>query len=373
MQRLAGVRLSRGGWLGALLVFGLLGLLESARDIINRRAAGLDFPIWTGLLGNMPWWLIWALLLPVVLALVTRYPVVAPARARSLLVHIVAGSGLSVAHGMANGALYWAVMAPFRAVDIPITRSMIGVTNQYLFMNLLTYGGLVGAAHALAFAARLREREIAAARLEQAVAAARLDALQMELNPHFLFNTLNAISGLVGNGERDTAVRMLARLGDLLRLTLARDGTHMVPLRRELELAGLHLDIEQTRFRDRLTVAIEPDPDTLDLPVPTLLLQPLVENAIRHGIAPHPGPGRVVVRSRRSGEQLVLEVEDSGNGFAADNGIRPGGRGIANVRARLAELYGQNGALDYRVLPGGFVASVTLTPSAAVPIDAELD
>jgi two-component system LytT family sensor kinase len=364
-------RLTRRTWLATLLVFGLLGLIESTRDILGRRDLGQSIPIWTGLLGNMPWWLLWALLLPVALGLVTRFPLNSPFQFRSLAAHLVAGTALSMGHGLLNGALYWVVMTPYRINEVPMTAAMVNIANRYLFMNLLTYGGLVGAAHALAFAARLREREVTAARLEQAVTAARLDALRMELNPHFLFNTLNAISGLVVNAERDAAVRMLARLGDLLRMTLNRDAAHLVSLRRELELVQLHLEIEQVRFRDRLTVRIEPDPATLDTPVPTLILQPLVENAIRHGVAPVPGAGRVVVRSRREGGRVVLEVEDSGSGFAPGQAER--GVGLANVRARLNELYGTVASLEFRATDTGFVAAITLDPAAAAPIDAELD
>lgn len=372
MTRTPGTSLSGRAWLGSLVVFGLLGLLESARDYLGRRQQGQEIPLGTALLGNMPWWLLWVLVLPLVLVLVNRFPLFAPFRFRALGVQILAGVAISLVHGMANGALYWTVMTPYRRADIPVLAAMTGITSQFFFLNLVTFGAVVGAAQAISFAARLRERERSTARLEQAVTAARLDALRMELNPHFLFNTLNAISGLVMNAERDTAVRMLARLGDLLRMTLDRGGTHLVPLRRELELAQLHLEIEQVRFRDRLTVRIEPDPATLDTAVPTLILQPLVENAIRHGVAPVPGPGRVTVRSRQAAGRLVLEVEDSGPGFPAEWAPPGRGVGLANVRARLAELYGSSATLEFRRSTGGFVAAITLDPAAAAPIDAEL-
>jgi len=373
MTRAPEAALSRHAWLGSLMVLGLLGLLESARDYLGRRQQGQEIPAWTALAGNMPWWLLWALVLPLVLVLVRRFPLFAPFRFRALGVHVLAGVALSLVHGMVNGALYWTVMTPYRRADVPMLAAMTGITSQFLFLNLVTFGALVGAGHAMTFAARLRDRERAAARLEQAVTAARLDALRMELNPHFLFNTLNAISGLVMNAERDTAVRMLARLGDLLRMTLDRGGTHLVPLRRELELVQLHLEIEQVRFRDRLSVRIEPDPATLDIPVPTLILQPLVENAIRHGVSPTPGSGQVTVRSRQAAGRLVLEVEDSGPGFPAEWAAPGRGVGVANVRARLAELYGTSATLEFRRDAGRFVAAITLDPAAAAPADAELE
>lgn len=373
MTRSPGESLSGRAWLGSLLVFGLLGLLESARDYLGRRHQGQEIPVWTVLVGNMPWWLGWALVLPLVLILVRRFPLFAPFRFRALGVLALAGVVFSLIHGMANGALYWTVMTPWRRGDASMMAATVGITSQFFFLNLVTFGAVVGAAHAVIFAARLRERERATARLTQAVTAARLDALRMELNPHFLFNTLNAISGLVVNGERDAAVRMLARLGDLLRLTLDRGTAHLVPLRRELELAQLHLGIEQVRFRDRLAVQLDPDPSTLDLPVPTLILQPLVENAIRHGVAPTPGPGRVTVRSRRLGPRLALEVEDTGSGFDPTLPAGQPGVGLANVRARLSELYGDRAALTFRRVPEGFLATITLDPAAPQPIDAELE
>jgi LytS/YehU family sensor histidine kinase len=279
--------------------------------------------------------------------------------------HLLTGTALGLVHGMLNGALYWTVMAPYRRGDAPITAAMIGITTQFLFLNLVTYAAVVGAAHALAFAARLREREVAGARLEQAVTAARLDALRMELNPHFLFNTLNAISGLVLNGERDTAVRMLARLGDLLRTTLDHANDQQIVLARELEFLEIYLEIVRTRFCDRLTVDLAIERDARTALVPTLILQPLVENAVRHGVAQRTGPGRITVGARRTDGRLELSVTDRAEGDAVVEGAghgRPGnGIGLANTRRRLEQLYGGAGSVRLEPLGDGRGSQVTVS------------
>ena len=206
---------------------------------------------------------------------------------------------------------------------------------------------------------RLRAREADAAHLEAQLADARLSALRMQLNPHFLFNTLHAVSALV---ERDPAgVRtMIARLSALLRRVLDGGDRHEVPLRDELALVRDYLAIQRVRLGDRLDVVETLADDTLDALVPTLVLQPLVENAVQHGIAVSEGPGRLGLVARREGGRLVLEVQDSGPG---PSHARPetGGVGLRNTRERLAALYGADAtfALE-RGAEGGAVARVAL-------------
>src|SRR5262249_4172643 len=159
-----------------------------------------------------------------------------------------------------------------------------------------------------------------------------------QLHPHFLFNTLNAISMLVRKGEGDTAVRMIAGLSDLLRLALATAGQQEVPLRQELDFLERYLCLQQIRFPDRLQIQMRIDPDTPEARVPSLVLQPLAENAVRHGIAPSIAGGSVEVAAMREGEQLVLRVRDTGVGLGP-NSESPGGVGLRNVRARLQHLY----------------------------------
>jgi LytS/YehU family sensor histidine kinase len=206
----------------------------------------------------------------------------------------------------------------------------------------------VGVSHGIEYYRRFRERELRASQLETRLAAARLEALRAQLQPHFLFNTLHAISALM-NRDVEAAERMLARLSDLLRLTLDSAGEPMVPLKRELEFLAGYLEIEQTRFADRLTVQMNVEPDALDAPVPSLLLQPLVENAVRHGIAPRATPGRIEIRARRADGALHIEIEDNGRGLPRE--MREG-LGLSNTRARLEQLYGPAHRFELRAAKG---------------------
>jgi sensor histidine kinase YesM len=233
--------------------------------------------------------------------------------------------------------------------------------ESFGMLNFLTYWVIVGAWFAFTYHSRYlasrwkaAQLERDAARLEARMAEARLEALRMELNPHFLFNTLNSISGLVRRREHDEAVQVLARFGELLRVTLDREAEQMTTLAQELEFLRLYLDIERVRFHDRLIVTIDVDPPLLAAPVPTLILQPLVENAVRHGIARKPGQGRIDVEARDTGGGLVLTVRDTGIGFGADGPTQTReGVGLSNTRARLAQLYGDDAWLELTETDGG--------------------
>ncbi|HEY0970301.1 MAG TPA: histidine kinase [Gemmatimonadales bacterium] len=190
-------------------------------------------------------------------------------------------------------------------------------------------------------AERARARAVRASQLEAQLGQARLDALRAQLNPHFLFNTLNTIAMLVRRNANSEALGGIVGLGELLRQVLDRRGTAEVPLAHELAMVERYLDIERLRFRDRLSVALAVEDDALDALVPTMLLQPLVENAVRHGVARKSGPGRVEIAARSRNGRLTIEVRDDGPGFPAGWRERPApGVGIANTRERLRQLFG---------------------------------
>jgi signal transduction histidine kinase len=303
---------------------------------------------------------------PVIVAtfwLVERYPVGRGRRGPRLALHSAAALGAVLLRALAVVALnpwvgWYAELPPFGRV---LLRS---VEN-----NLLVYVLLVGAAHAAHYARQYRRRETQ-------LAQARLAALQAQLHPHFLFNALNTVSALV-HEDPDAADRMIARLSDLLRHTLESAGTHEVTLREEVAFLAAYLEIEQARFEDRLRVEWAVAPDVLDAAVPHLVLQPLVENAIRHGVSPRPGPGMVWVQAARAGQSVRLTVRDDGVGVRS--ATAGGGVGLANTRARLVELYGDAHGLTVAPAPGGgTVVTVTLPfrplyrpePRAAAPAPA---
>ena len=236
--------------------------------------------------------------------------------------------------------------------------------------QLLTYSLIVGVGYAIDYYRRYRDREIASARLEAQLSDARLTALKMQLHPHFLFNTLNAVSALM---HRDVAAaeRVLARLGDLLRLTLETAGTQQATLRDELNFLEPYLEIEQTRLGDRLSVEWEIEPDSYDARVPHLILQPLVENAIKHGIAPRAEPGEIRISVRRVGSALRLTVADNGQGFSGGQSTPRNGKGtgvgLTNIRARLAQLYNGQHSFEIRDREGGGTTVTLEIPFAVSP------
>ncbi len=206
--------------------------------------------------------------------------------------------------------------------------------RAYFHTNLLFMWAVVGAFHGLRIYRKYKAREVESARLEARFAEAQNLALRMQLQPHFLFNTLNSISALV-HANPEGADDMISRLGDFLRMTLEAPPDQMVPLRKELAFIRAYLAIEQVRFEDRLRVEMEIPPDLQELRVPGFILQPLVENALKHGLSDRPGGGTLRLRAFRDSEYLVLEVQDDGEGFV------PGreGVGLANVRSRLGLIY----------------------------------
>ena len=192
------------------------------------------------------------------------------------------------------------------------------------------------------------------------MAEARLGMLRMQLDPHFLFNSLNGVSGLVRRGDEAGAVDMLARLGELLRLSLEQRDAHQVSLAREIECLQLYLAIERARFGERLVVEWAIDPALGDVLVPAFILQPLAENAVRHGIAKTPGTGRLRISAQSIAGMVSLELADSGPGLGASRNGRSG-IGLANTRARLEQLYGDAAALRLENGPKcGAIVTVTL-------------
>jgi LytS/YehU family sensor histidine kinase len=238
--------------------------------------------------------------------------------------------------------------------------------QELFFLNfdweMMTYWAIVGLSHALDFHRESQERELTAAQLHTRLAEAQLQALQRQLHPHFLFNTLNTISALM-HRDTEAADAMLERLSDLLRLTLDRVGTQHVSLKDELDFLRTYLEIEKTRFGDRLQVHMEVDLDTLDAKVPNLVLQPLVENALRHGIGPKIGGGRVDIIARHEGDMLRLEVRDNGVGLSQDAFHK--GVGLTNTRSRLEHLYGERQRFECHMPPGGGLVVTLVIPFTA--------
>ena len=344
------------------------GLLETLNAFVGTRIRGLSLGWWDLLVQNLPWWYTWALLTPAVLWMARRLPLLELGSAtRRIPLHAVAALLLSSLHLWITGTIFYYTTARL-PLSVPSLQALVWNWHaNFLMPDVVTYAMILGAFHWVEFYGRYHDGLVEAARLsaraaelERGVALARLEALQKELNPHFLFNALNAVAGLIRRGEPHAAVTMLARLSDLLRLTLDAGLPVEIPLERELALLERYLAIEQTRFGDRLTIEVDVPQDLRSVLVPALLLQPVVENAIRHGVGRLPGPGRIRLVARADRDRLRLDVEDTGPGFPVDPPGEPTfGVGLSNTRARLTQLYDGPGEMVTGNGPaGGAVVSL---------------
>lgn len=303
-------------------------------------------------------WYVWALLSVPILRFARRFPPEGDRAWRTASLHLLAALATSLLYVVLRSLLG---QAHSLLVDEPVEflevfRPLLVKTFPF---NLLIYGVIISAAHAIDYYRKYHERTVHTLELEKHLAEARLQSLLRQLKPHFLFNTLNGIATLM-HRDVDAADRMLVRLSELLRLTMNRTGQPLTPVREEIAFIEKYLEIERIRFSDRLTTKIDVDPAALDAEVPSLIIQPLVENAIRHGLEPHARPGRIEIRVERAPTRLALTVRDNGGGLPP-GGFAREGIGLANTRARLRELYGDRHGFELANHPeGGLEVRLTL-------------
>jgi len=344
-------------WLEAAIIFAawtVFGLLVANQSSMLSSLGGRPMPWVVALRPAMLEAALWAVTTLAIFWLARRVPLERGRVLRGVAVHLVAAVIIALARTGVMVVLGWYVTW-FRVRTFGA--QFWGSSSQ----NALFYALLLGIAHLVVYYRRYREREQAAEQLARGLTEARLQALKMQLQPHFLFNTLNAISALIP-ADAKPARRMVARLGDLLRSTLEHEETQEVTLREELAFLEPYLEIEQARLEDRLTVVMTIAPETLDARVPHLLLQPLVENAVRHGIAARIEPGRVEISASRGPDDrfLHLEIRDDGRGLNPDDNRDADGRtrrgvGLTNIRARLEQLYGADHRFTFENHAGGGV------------------
>jgi signal transduction histidine kinase len=332
----------------AATLLGFFSALQAYRLTTLNFRYPMDIELGKLLLLNLIYWYIPAVLAPLIFQLGHRFRLDGPRFVRAFAVHIAAAMTYSVVHcaGMiAARFILWDGAGKAPSVPWQLFIQRMYLTN--LDWTLMTYTTVVALSYALHYSRESQARAVKEAQLETRLVEARLRTLEAELQPHFLFNTLHAISSLVHTSP-DSADRMISRLSDLLRLTFARSGSAGVSLQEELEFLQKYLEIEQTRFQDRLSVRFDIDPETLDAEVPRLFLQPLVENAIKHGVSPKPGDGLVQIASRRQGDKLWIEVSDNGVGLSTGARARlHSGVGLSNTRDRLECLYGPAHRIEF--------------------------
>lgn len=339
----------------------LLGALSAAQAVVSAMRTEYQWSLGHALIMHTPFWVFWAALLPLVVYVVRRFPFTRGAGVLPWLTHLVIGITIALFH-YAFTMWFMGVIGHgnWTQAGHSYGGHLLSEANFRLGVHLSAYFLVLGVVLSWEYYRKYRERELLASQLAAQLSQAKLQALRMQLNPHFLFNAMNSISMLVRRNENTQAVRMLAGLSDLLRYVLEESPGDEVPLRDELAFLERYLEIERVRFQDRLKVKVDADAETLDAFVPNLLLQPLVENAIRHGIARKVSAGKVEIAARRLGDRLILQVSDDGPGLgtALAHGT---GVGLANTRSRLEQLYGSQTGFELRnAVGGGAVATISL-------------
>jgi two-component system, LytTR family, sensor kinase len=340
---------------GILAVWTLVAFVAASQRHYFLATAGRAAPFTDSLWSALESCWLWAAFTPAILWLARRYRIQRQDAWRPLLTHAAFSVGFALLDAVLDVAIG-------RGLGLEPRHSLTGTFVANSFINLVSYFAAVAIGHAVQYHGLYVERRLAASRLEAQLLGAQIGALEMQLRPHFLFNTLHTVASLVRAGRNPEAVRMIAGLSDLLRASLRDGGPAEVPLRQEIEFVERYLAIEQIRFQDRLETRVTAEPEALDALVPPLILQPLVENAILHGIERRSAPGRVAVGAARRNGTLVLRVEDSSDRPSALSSGRGGtGIGLSNTQTRLRHLYGEHQRLELTGTPdGGTVATVEL-------------
>ena len=335
-----------------LIIFGgwtFVALFFAAHIALGSRAVGRPQSFWRAFATYQTFTVFWFAATPVILRLSERFRLAAPRAWRNGAIHLL----LSIAVACC-AYTFFATVSPYtvdiRLAERPFAQRVTSLLAFQLHLEVLRYFAVVAIEHTLSYHRQAREREVA-------LAEARLEVLKRQLQPHFLFNTLNSISVLMFENVA-LANRMLLRLSELLRAGLTNDSPHEVSLERELAFLERYLDIERIRFGDRLTVDVDVDATALHARVPNLILQPLVENAIKYGVAAVDRPSTVSIRAEKAGGELHLQVRDDGPGIAR-NAKR--GVGLSNTEARLRQLYGSQQKLELTSpADGGLLVSIVM-------------
>ena len=344
-----GIRLRRLTRVLFAVVWIVPGIIAGVAVWLSARNSTASISLATALAWQLSCWMMWAVWSQGILSLVDRVPLDTGRFRAWLAVHLVTSLLLMALSALVIGWLDWQFM-PWRGVPIPLSEAITRGAAQHLDFQFIIYWAILGAAYTAEYLRRYRERDRAATELEQRLSRQQLEALRMQLNPHFLFNALNSVTELMEEDVR-AAQRALTSVSDLLRRSLQLAASHTIPLWREIELVELYLQVARVRYGDGLVIDIEVDPAAVDLEVPSFVLQPLVENALKHGLLPGRNGQSVLVSARRLGPMLELIVQDNGRGLngsitdsgrflAASPSVDGLGIGLTNTRTRLAMLYG---------------------------------
>jgi len=317
---------------------------------------------------NLVQFYVWAILSPLVFRFSRRFPIeLRPLNVRNLLLYFPALISFAGIHQVIHLAVLWSITPRWRQKYPALTDCYRAYFAFGFYIDLIIALLIVIAVHALLYYQSFRASELAQSSLKTDLAQAQLRALKMQLHPHFLFNTLHSISSLVLE-DPPKANSMIARLGDFLRLTVDNSDQQLVTLKEETEFLRCYLDIEQVRFGDRLTVTFELEPQTLSAQVPHLILQPVVENAIQHAIAPRSTRGHINIEAKRLNSLLRVAISDNGPGISSNANLPwKQGVGLTNVRTRLQQIYGPDFRFELMNANDGGLTAVMEIPFEREP------
>lgn len=348
-------------WFWIAAIWSAVGLFDATQNVFVMRAEGMHHNWGRLFIALLIGWLPWALATPTVLRLGRRYPPIQWRPISTWIRHLAACTAIGLISAAWTAALE-KLMNPYANMPGPGTYSRLFLEKFYsgLLSYLVLYITILLASYMLDSRERLALEQTETARLNEQLSKAQLSALRRQIEPHFLFNTLNSIAGLVREKRNDAAVTMIVELSDFMRRVLEDSNRQQVPLGEELEFARKYLDIQKVRFVERLQCTVNVPNDLLLAQVPTLILQPMVENAIKHGIAKRAQGGAVRILASRSNDMLTLSVYNDGPSLPA-NSEPHSGIGISNIRTRLQSLYGDDFKLNmHNQAPGGVEVSVSV-------------
>ncbi len=355
-------------WFWIAAIWSGVGLFDATQTVFVMRAEGMHH-YWLHLFFTILFsWLPWALATPLVLSLGRKYPAAEWRRVSAWLAHLAACAAIGLAS--AGWDAMWEVwLNPWALSPAPRSFAQLWLYkfDNGLLADVILYGVILVVGSMLDSRERLARQQTETARLNEQLSKAQLSALRRQIEPHFLFNTLNAIAGLVREKRGDDAIRMIAALSDFLRRVVEDSGRQQVPLAEELEFAQQYLDIQKVRFAERLQIRVDVPVELFPAQVPSLILQPMVENAVKHGIAKRVQGGAIRIAAARSNGRLTLSVYNDGPGLPEGWEKTQSGVGISNVRTRLQNLYGDEFEMSMRNQASGGVEVSVSVPFAFQP------
>jgi two-component system, LytTR family, sensor kinase len=365
LSKLYRVPLWQRRWARLAIIWGIwtfIGLVFTLQFYFASYRSQRPMPFVDAVYMQMIWAYLFALATPFVLWAVTRMPLERDNWIRNALLHIPISICLSVLLTALGQVLIWLRWGwphgkplTFEGIIRFVIANFTEAIGIYLLIALTGY--------AFSYYSRFRESQVRTLQLEAQLSQAQLQALKMQLHPHFLFNTLHSISALL-NKDAEAARKMITRLGDFLRLTLENSGSQEVTLRQEMEFLSCYLEIERIRFQDRLVTNLDVAQQTLDAKVPNLILQPIVENAIRHGIAPRSSRGLIEIEAKQRNGSLRIQVRDNGPGLSThrtSENVFKKGLGLSNTETRLEQLYGRAHSFNLSNNPdGGLIVTLEI-------------